>query len=253
MRSMFLATLILTLLLGSMGCGQGRDPENATDSELPAAPDTLILAVTDTIGVEMGDSCYVFGQLMKACHSTDGDVIVLDMQQARLCVYSPEGVFSGYIGAPGPGPGEFQVPVGFAVFPEGGVVVTDAISRVLSFFDGEGGYTDMMSGFFPTPPIRIEGAPGSAIIGLHMPMVMIGETMEMSMELALKYAQKIGRSFDSQKILEIKLLAYERGEKLMRKKAQELEDAGKLQEAQNAAQLAETYSNEARMIKYTTG
>ena len=77
--------------------------------------------------------------------------------------------------------------------------------------------------------------------------------MEMSMELALKYAQKIGRSFDSQKILEIKLLAYERGEKLMRKKAQELEDAGKLQEAQNAAQLAETYSNEARMIKYTTG
>ena len=167
-----------------VGCGQGADPDSSVDSERPAVPDTLILSVTDTIGLEMGDSCYVFGQLMKAGHGTDGSVIALDMQQARLCVYSPEGVFTGYIGAPGPGPGEFQVPINFAVLPEDGVVVTDAISRVLSFFDGEGAYTHMMSGFFPTPPMRIEGAPGNAIVGQHMPMIMTGETLEMSMELS---------------------------------------------------------------------
>ena len=89
MRSIYPATLMGTILLGA--CGQGTDPENATDSGLQAVPDTLILSVTDTIGIEMGDSCYVFGQLMKACHGTDGSVIALDMQQARLSVYSPDG------------------------------------------------------------------------------------------------------------------------------------------------------------------
>ena len=75
--------------------------------------------------------------------------------------------------------------------------------------------------------------------------------MEMSLEVAMQYAQKIGRSFDSREIAEIKLMGYERGEKVMRERVAELQESGKTREAQNAARLASTYANEARMLKYT--
>ena len=39
--------------------------------------------------------------------------------------------------------------------------------------------------------------------------------MKMSLEVAMQYAQKIGRSFSSQEIGRIKLMGYERGEKVM--------------------------------------
>jgi len=170
---------LTALLMLTAACGSGGDPASVS-----SGVDTLSLAVVDTIGLDMGDSNYVFGQLLRVGHGADGSIIALDMQAGRLIVFSPSGEFTGYIGAPGPGPGEFQVPMDFAVFPDGGIAVTDAISRVISFFDTSGNYTGMLSGFFPTPPMRIEGAPAGAMIGQHMPMVMTGETMEMSLELS---------------------------------------------------------------------
>ncbi len=74
---------------------------------------------------------------------------------------------------------------------------------------------------------------------------------EMSLENVMEYAQKIGRSFDSREIGEINLMAYERGEKALRKRAKELQEAGKMHEAQQAAGLAITYGNEAKMLKYS--
>jgi hypothetical protein len=75
--------------------------------------------------------------------------------------------------------------------------------------------------------------------------------MEMSLEVAMQYAQKIGRSLDLQEIAKTKLTGYEHGERLMREKAAEFQKTGKVREAQNAAKLASTYGNEAKMLKYT--
>ena len=74
--------------------------------------------------------------------------------------------------------------------------------------------------------------------------------MEMSLEIALEYANKIGRSFDSKRISEIKLTGYERGEKVLHERAIELKEAGKLREAQKANDLASVYGSEAKMLKY---
>ena len=74
--------------------------------------------------------------------------------------------------------------------------------------------------------------------------------MEMSLEVAMQYAQKIGRSFDSLEIAQIKLMGYERGAKVMRERAAELKNAGKMGEARNAATLANTYGDEAKILKY---
>ena len=44
---------------------------------------TIQLIVTDTIGVELGDSCYVFGYAADAAR-TDSIIFVLDMSRAQL-------------------------------------------------------------------------------------------------------------------------------------------------------------------------
>lgn len=75
--------------------------------------------------------------------------------------------------------------------------------------------------------------------------------MEMSLEVALQNAQKIGKSFDSREIGRIKLEGFERGEEALRKRALELKEAGKMNEAQKAAALAVTYGNEAKLIKFS--
>ena len=75
--------------------------------------------------------------------------------------------------------------------------------------------------------------------------------MEMAFQDAIKQGRKIGRSFDSTEIAKIKLMGYERGEKLMREREAELKKAGKINEAQNAFMLAESYSNEAILLKKT--
>ncbi len=75
--------------------------------------------------------------------------------------------------------------------------------------------------------------------------------MEMSLEIAMEYAQKIGRSFDSQEIAKINLMGFEHGEKALQERSTELKEAGKLREAQKAGDLAIIYGNEAKMLKYT--
>ena len=74
---------------------------------------------------------------------------------------------------------------------------------------------------------------------------------EMALETVMLYAKKIGRTFDSKEIDRIKLMAYERGEKALRERAKELQEAGKYHEAQQAAGLSITYGNEAKMLKYS--
>jgi len=75
--------------------------------------------------------------------------------------------------------------------------------------------------------------------------------MEMSLEIGLQYAQKIGRSFDSREIGKVKLMGYERGEKVMQKRAAALQNEGKMREAQNAVRLASSYGSEATLLRNT--
>lgn len=73
--------------------------------------------------------------------------------------------------------------------------------------------------------------------------------MEMSLEDAEKYGKKLGISYDSTELIKIKLMGYERGEKLMRKRAEDLQKTGKIRESNNAITLADEYASEARMLR----
>jgi len=177
-RTGFLAATAAAIAIA--GCGGTGSGDGTGD----AVVDTLILEVTDTIGVEEGDSCYVFGMILKAAHGPDGSLLVLDMNRTRLSRYSPDGTFLGTIGAPGPGPGEFQMPMDFAVLTDGGIAVSDVISQTISRFDGSGAYLDQTGDFFPSAPMRIEGGPGGCLIGQHMPIEITGDRVTASVTIA---------------------------------------------------------------------
>lgn len=174
--------VIILLAILSVACGGGRE-DAARAAPGIAGPDTLVLAMKDTIGLEMGDSAYVFGMILEAGHGTGGEIVVLDMQRSCLSIYSPEGDFLRSVGSPGPGPGEFQVPINFAVMSDGGFAVADAMAGNISFFGPDGEYTRMMDGFFPMPPMSIEGGPDGSLVGQSMAMVMTDREMHSSMEI----------------------------------------------------------------------
>ncbi|NOQ23502.1 MAG: 6-bladed beta-propeller [Candidatus Aegiribacteria sp.] len=176
-------TILVSITMVFSGCGEDAESETPADISSSESVDTLIITITDTIGVETGDSSYVFGMLMEVAHGADGNIIALDMNRSCLSVYSPDGEFIGSIGSPGPGPGEFLIPIDFAIMADGGIAVSDAVARNISFFDSEGIFQEIIDGFFPTPPISIEGCPDRGYVGQSMSMVMTGETMDASLQL----------------------------------------------------------------------
>ena len=107
--------------------------------EVPEENDALAiqLNVTDTIGVELGDSCYVFGYAADAAR-TDSIIYVLDMSRAKLRKYTPEGEYAGYFGGRGEGPGELSYPQGLEFFPDGSILVQDITD--LSLYDSQGNW-----------------------------------------------------------------------------------------------------------------
>ncbi|MCK5841779.1 MAG: 6-bladed beta-propeller [Candidatus Sabulitectum sp.] len=140
-------------------------PDQALTVESTEIPHYIIAAV-DTIGIELGDSNYVFGQTDAALFGTRGEILVLDGSKKQISVFSPDGEFLRTIGRQGSGPGEFLRPMAMALLGNGQIAVSDPWGGKITLFDSSYAYHDEITGFFPAPPLSIEGADGQAIIGL---------------------------------------------------------------------------------------
>ncbi|HOP27113.1 MAG TPA: hypothetical protein PLM22_09155 [Candidatus Sabulitectum sp.] len=116
------------MVLAVSGCGGEAIPQ-------PVTADAVSLAITDTIGVEMGDSCYMFGYAAD-CIRTDSMIYVLDMPRAKLQKYLPDGTYAGFIGGRGDGPGELFMPQWLEMFPDGSFLIQDVTDLGLYMPDG---------------------------------------------------------------------------------------------------------------------
>ncbi len=155
------ALLIAASLI--ISCG-GEEPSEA-EGTASFGPDTLILAVTDTIGVLYGDSTCEFGAITDAEFDPMGRLLVLDGIKARLSVFSPEGEWIRTVGRMGPGPGEFQYPRCFAQLTDGRLLVSDWSGATLTFFDDDLEFEDQITGFNPTPPMDVVPGVNGTILG----------------------------------------------------------------------------------------
>ena len=130
--------VLVTWLFLGFACSE--QPEVSLEqAETDLQVDTL--AAVDSIGVLMGDSCYVLGLIADCTMLADGRPAILDRLKGTISVYDPHGIFQFCAGGTGEGPGEFQYPLCLAQLRSGIIVVAEMMGEVTAL-DQAGRYID---------------------------------------------------------------------------------------------------------------
>ncbi|NOQ23489.1 MAG: hypothetical protein GQ565_12700 [Candidatus Aegiribacteria sp.] len=156
---------LLIIGMAILGCGEGEDASVIEESN-PTGTAHMELTTENTIGVELGDTNYVFGQIVDAFLDVNKDVLVLDMTTMNVRKFSSAGVFIGSAGRQGTGPGEFQRPMGMAVLGNNDFIVSDIAGGAICVFDDSLNWKENIIGFFPRPPFSVRTAGDSAFVGM---------------------------------------------------------------------------------------
>lgn len=159
-----------------VSCG-GQEPAPA-DSEFTP------LAITDSIGIELGDSSYVFGSIMSLEEGPDSLVYVLDRACGRVMVYDSDGAFLRQIGSQGSGPGEMLNPLSMAVLGDGRITVCAAYNGGMYTYSPEGAWQGLTAQFSSNPPMQMEGADSNAYVALKLD-IDVDESGSLSMRVRI--------------------------------------------------------------------
>lgn len=189
-----IATLLLFALIAA-GCG-GEENGQAPSANEPAALDTVLISVADTIGVMMGDSAYVFGNITEAELAPDGRIYVLDGLLARLSVYSPEGELLSTSGRRGSGPGEYLYPRSMALLDDGSLVVSDWPGATITYLHSDLSCDTLLAGFGQLSPHGVDPLPDGRYIGGNLEYRMGDGVPEGDL-----YIARYGRAVEPEKIL----------------------------------------------------
>ncbi len=126
--------LCIVLLSIFTGCGE---VEVEMVEEIDQQPVENI-EYASTVGEMMGDSNYVFGEIASALPTQNGGVAVLDLYSCKISFFDSNGLFLRAIGGKGEGPGEFLLPLDFAILDDGRVAVTDLVKRRIEILSEDG-------------------------------------------------------------------------------------------------------------------
>lgn len=180
------AILVVAMLVAITAC-LSREPvdseKSITGADLPAVD--VWLTITDSVGVDIGDSDYVFGKPVAAFRMPAGRLAVLDMQECRVSIFSSDGELSGSLGGSGSGPGEFLLPFGLAITPTGGIVVSDAMSGRMEYYDSNMKYVDGNGGYYLSPPTNCVFLTDTTFIGMKPDYETKGTTINAGFVVAL--------------------------------------------------------------------
>jgi len=164
-RALLAAAFAISLLAA---CGDDGAPRQRAETAPDSGPDTLRIEVVDTLGVMMGDSAYVFGNITDATMTPDGRLLVLDGLKSRIGVFDEGLEPLGFAGRSGSGPGEYQYPRSFALLDDGGLAVCDWAGRSITYLDGEMEVDTIVSDFVRIAPDRIVPCPGGNYVGMSL-------------------------------------------------------------------------------------
>lgn len=157
--------LFSTVLFLSLSCG---DKTNETTEE-NREESSIELVIADTIGIEIGDSNYVFGTVIDAAFMPDGRIVLLDPLKNKISIFSPDGEFLFSTGKTGIGPGEFNEPSSIAVLSNGDIAVVDYMQYKIVFFDSLFRFKWEISAFNQPPPIAVWAGKDSSVVGMQAP------------------------------------------------------------------------------------
>lgn len=115
---------------------------NASAQELPGEDRSIEpeLQPVYTVGSFDGELWETFGNIRQVAFDGSGNLHVLDADNHRVVVVSPEGEFLREFGEEGEGPGEWRFPGSMAVMPDGTVAIADAGHRAFQIYTPDGVY-----------------------------------------------------------------------------------------------------------------
>lgn len=155
-----IASALLTTALALPACGGGgEEPDRAGAQE---DGERRQVVVADTIGVEMGDSNYVFGALEGICFGPEGNLHALDLVRGSVMVYGPDGGYIRSISRRGEGPGEIRMPLDMTVLGNGRVLVT-AMGGIHGFTP-QGEHLGVLGEYLQNPPMNLTALGESSFV-----------------------------------------------------------------------------------------
>ena len=113
---------VLALSLPFISCNSATEEES---SAISTDSSPQIISIVDSIGIEMGDSAYVFGAIADVEILPDGNIIVLDGTYCNMRIFSPDGQHLSTISGRGGAPGELTHPSSLLNWLDGTVGVVD--------------------------------------------------------------------------------------------------------------------------------
>lgn len=158
---------ILALFL-SIPAGCGGDGSPAESSAGRVSEERVCIPVIDSIGIDLGDSNYVFANIMALEHGPDGNIYVLDRGTFSVAVYSPDGEFISRIGSPGSGPGELSMPLAMAVLGDGRIAICDPVHSGINTYFPNGEWEGLSAEFNNNPPMSMVGVDSNAFVAFKL-------------------------------------------------------------------------------------
>ncbi|MCD4702147.1 MAG: hypothetical protein K8S24_09865, partial [Candidatus Aegiribacteria sp.] len=156
--------VIVTVLISAFsGCG-GEQPEQVPDEPIADTELVFQLMITDSIGVELGDSNYVFGSIEASSHTTEGNILVLDRPACCVREYTSGGEFVRGFGRRGTGPGEFNNPLSMVRLGDGRIGVLD-MPGGMNIFLPEGEWDGISTEIFREPVMWLTAADSNRYVG----------------------------------------------------------------------------------------
>jgi len=186
--------LLILPAIALLACGSQNGDEASVRSMV--RPETLTVAVEDTIGLMMGDSNYVFGNITEAEIGPEGNIYVLDGLLCRLSIFSPDGEHLGSTGRAGSGPGEYQYPRSMALYEDGSLVVSDWPGATITYLRPDLSFDTVLATFGQLSPHAVEPLPGGEYVGGGLEYRTGGEMPEGDLFLA-----RYGRDADPKAVL----------------------------------------------------
>lgn len=130
--------------------------------------DRLTISVADSIGIEMGDSCYVLGVIAGAEVSPSGNILILDQCTRSIRQYSSDGVHLSNISRHGNGPDELLYPFSMTVTPDGSIMVGDMLKQSVVVLSESGESLEELSDWSLFQPTSITAISETLFAGCEM-------------------------------------------------------------------------------------
>lgn len=128
--------LVLSTLMAGAGCARSE-----ADVRPPLSPSSYEFAdkyeLVDSTVLEEPDTAPI-ARLASLTIATNGTILIADLSEGNVKVYSDSGRLLRTLGRKGDGPGEFRQPIYTAVDPSGRIYVVEPSPAKVAVFDGDG-------------------------------------------------------------------------------------------------------------------